>query len=496
MKFKRVIFLCVSLIVAISLCACNEKTADLSGFEQFTFSEEFVQPAFAEIVYLVVPDGASGALVSKAESLALKICEQTGVQTIVKYDSQPVMDTESTLKILIGNTNDIISAESLRGFREDDYICRYERGAIVLGGKSESATMLAMDKFEADILTCSSNAFFMSEDAHFEHFGEYALDSLCINGFNIYDFTIVYGNDGAQGEIADLLGRYIEIKSGYVVDVKRYDKLDTNVAKTIYLHIDEEIDPNTAVIDRNADNFEIRAGDLYSLSGAVAKFASVIIPEGASGDVSVNVDSYSLMAFEDDSASLSLFALSCKNEAPLELVLSLSADIRRFDGDMLCLLGVGDELIDEIEYSAPDGYSALICDEIQLFCREDDADASSLEVNGQAKTVKFISSNKEQWTVFIADSFDEAVSYIGKRGIAFLKEEIADTSDMVKVGEVAVGTEGELEKYFVYTSRAINADVRVELTGGAQDDFSVSRCTLDLAMKYHGDFLKLKDAVE
>ena len=172
MKPRVFVLICLCIALLLSLSSCSKKaTTDLSEFERLTVDGDAEQEPFAQTVYLIVPDGASGELVNRAERFAAAITSQTGVPAIVKYDSQPIILGEDSLRILIGNTSDVISSDLLKGLRTDDYICKYERGAVVIGGKSDFASILAIEKFEKDILPTASYAFFMSEDAHFESLG-------------------------------------------------------------------------------------------------------------------------------------------------------------------------------------------------------------------------------------------------------------------------------------------------------------------------------------
>lgn len=494
MKIKRFVLICVCLCVAFLFFSCNKNTTDLSDFEQITFDNEKSATPFADIVYLTVPDSSSGELVSRAEGLAKNITAQTGVGAIVKYDSQPVSLGSESLRILLGNTSDIISAEALKGFRKDDYICRYERGAIVIGGVSETATIAAIDRFEKDILPSSSNGFFMSEDAHFENFGEYELNSLVVNGFNIYEFTIAYGTVGVQSDIASVLGEYISSKSGYVLNVKGYGELDGSAAKIIYLHLDAEIDKNTAIIERKDNDFEIRASDSYALSGAVANFVSMIFPEDVGADISVTVDTCTPMKYYPDGASFSLLAQKYENGRAAEFLLALSGALRNFEGDMLCLLGAGEDITEDIKCSIPSGYGALPRESYWLICESDRANGASLKLQDGVKTIQFLSDTDQIWTVYIADSFDGQIGNVGARSIIFLKEDISDTSDIVKIGEITVGSGNE--KYFVYTPRALDSSLSIESFRGEQNDFYMVCCSVKVDMKYHSDFLALKNTAE
>ena len=494
MRIKRFVLICVCFGIAFSLFSCAKKTTDLSGFEQMTFDSDGEQEPFADTVYLIVPENASGELVSRVEVLAKNVFDQTGVQTIVKYDAQQMAASADVLRVLIGNTSDIISAEALKGLRKDDYICRYDRGAIVLGGTSEPATIQAIERFEKELLPASSNFMFISEDAHFEYFGEYEINSLTLNGFSISDFTIAYGADGSEEEIADVLRKYILSKSGYALNVKAYGKLDHNTAKIIYLHVDNKMDRNTSLIEYKDYGFEIHAGNTYALSAAVANFAGMLIPQDTSKDVAAVINTCAPIDYQPDNSRFSLLVQTHEDGTASEFLFTFSKIIRKFDGDALCLLGSVNDVKEDIKYSAPDGYDVAFGDNSSLVCKSELVSEASLRSQEDIAIFEFLSDMNQTWTVYIADRFNEQISQCGAHGIVFLKEEASDTVNIIKIGEIPFDLRGE--KYFVYVPRILAADISLETYGGEENDFYIACCNVSVDMKYHGAFLELKNTAE
>ena len=62
--------------------------------------------------------------------------------------------------------------------KTNDYLCRWDDGALVICGRSDSATVFAIDKFIVDILPTSSQYSLMFADAHFELFNEYEIKKI------------------------------------------------------------------------------------------------------------------------------------------------------------------------------------------------------------------------------------------------------------------------------------------------------------------------------
>ena len=156
------------LALAFLFTACRKEESGLDEFEQLilsTSSPEENGEAFTNAIYVVIPHDSGFMLAERAKILADDISDKTGIKTFLKYDSEPTVD--GTFELLVGYTSRLISKENIEPLRDEDYICRYDRGSIVLGGKSERSTLAAIQKFNDDILPGASYAALMSENAHF-----------------------------------------------------------------------------------------------------------------------------------------------------------------------------------------------------------------------------------------------------------------------------------------------------------------------------------------
>ena len=179
----------VVVCALIFLSGCDNGDSGLDDFKQLLSdsaeSEESTEKSFAEKVYLIIPRDCSPELSSAAAELAVDITERTDVETVVKYDNESIMLYKNDLQILIGATDRLISREAIEPLRVADYICRWDRGVIVLGGRHDDATVEAIEKFRETVLCGATAEFIMSEDAHFEKIDEYELDSIKLNGYDL-----------------------------------------------------------------------------------------------------------------------------------------------------------------------------------------------------------------------------------------------------------------------------------------------------------------------
>ena len=170
---------------------------------------------------IVIPSACSAALKNAADGLALRIAEQTGVTATAVYDTEPLSERVNETEILLGLTNRSVSMESMKSLKKDDYICRVVNGAVVLGGKTDSATVVAVERFCREILPAATAELLMSEDGGFSLYGSYPYEQVLLNGFDLYEYGIVCPNNASEEllRLASSLQGAIAEKSGYWLSV-------------------------------------------------------------------------------------------------------------------------------------------------------------------------------------------------------------------------------------------------------------------------------------
>ena len=111
----------------------------------------------------------------------------------------------------------------------------------------------------------------MDPNDGFEKINEYEFSSLTLNGFDLYDYTIVYSEDdnGGEKKYAELLRKYIVDKSGYLLNVISDKEFDGGVGKAIYFKMDPKM---------NGASVSVRDNSLYVNAAGYYEF-SVLFPE-------------------------------------------------------------------------------------------------------------------------------------------------------------------------------------------------------------------------
>ena len=303
MSKRMIVLICFGLLTA-AMFSCSKRVENLDEFEKLVISAESesqdLEP-FASEVYVIIPKGCSAELAVRAEKLVLGIKERTDIGTYLKYDDEAIVSGNNVLEIFLGNTSRDISTDAFRTMKANDYLCMYDRGALLIGGKTDSATLAALDRFEKDILSTATKASLMHESAHFEHFDEYEIDTITINGFYIYDYAI--NADTETAAYGDVLSRYILQKSGYILEA------NLSVGKNIDIALDENALVGLATIETKGQNILIRANDTYGLSAAVAKFASLLISEESDGVYALDLKEKIFVEYEGEKTEFLISAV-------------------------------------------------------------------------------------------------------------------------------------------------------------------------------------------
>lgn len=359
-KRKLVIGITVTLF-ALLFCSCAscKKDDGMDKFEQLIIStggENEESEKFADMIRMIIPEKCSAELATRSQKLASKIEEKTQIRTIVAYDNTVYTGSYRVLEIFVGNTSYGISKDNLSAMRCDDYICRYDRNSVVIGGVTEEATLAALDRFENEILPGASSSSLMSEYAHFEKKGEYLLNSLTLNGYNIYDYTFVCENSGSQKRIATALRDYIKHYSGYTLDIVVGDGSDINeTGKCISFSVDSGF--STAVLQKNGNDVIVTARNTYELSAAAARLAEILL-ENREGE-----DSYAVLEFEKIDAKheidFSLGFADNENYNDLNYALKLADIIGMSESDVICFPDVDENISRDISVNRKNGYTSL-----------------------------------------------------------------------------------------------------------------------------------------
>ncbi len=288
-KLYRIAAIICLICTLFLFFGCNRTSADDIYEQLLRATEETNETAepFAERIYIIIPQTCSGELSLRVGALSEKIRQKTGIDTVVKYDHEKLTLRSGEVEMLIGMTCRTESAEAFALLRSGDYICRWERGKIIIGGRYEEATVSALDAFEQNVLTGASPASLMGKNVDIKNKKEYELSAVTLNGYDLYDFTIVYAEgEGCEAQMAETIRRMISAKSGYWPEILPASKISSIKEKIISVGdalLENDKAPQGAFIEPNGNNITVYGENEYALSVAVESFLSSLLKKQPDG---------------------------------------------------------------------------------------------------------------------------------------------------------------------------------------------------------------------
>lgn len=289
-NFKSFICLIMIFCILIFVASCSQNKSNIDEvFSELEFASdsegEITETSFVEHIYVIISEGCSGELSLKARELADKIQEKTGLLTSLKYDNELKSAPKNACEILIGNTDRLASKNAIDVLRKDEYLCHWDNGAIVICGRSDDSTILAVEKFINEIIPSASKYSLMHSAAHFEYRCDYEIKNITINGYDLYDYVFVYPaeNKFCEADMAMLLRDFINSKSGYFLDVIADDRITSQTCRVIYLSAGQK---ENAIVPYEY-GVALFGDSSYSLSLTVAKFIDCIKKNVKDGAVEI-----------------------------------------------------------------------------------------------------------------------------------------------------------------------------------------------------------------
>lgn len=173
--------------------------------------------------YIIVQQAdASDELEEAAANLQKGMKVSLGIEIELTEDASSE-SSNAEYEILIGNCNRDEAAEFAKELRKDDWGYNIIGNKVVIYGGSDETTLKALQSFTKYIVRQhdeSSTVFFDSaSDAKLE-LGTYTIDTLTLQGTDIYEYTIVYPADSTSDEsLAKWVASKISEYTGHILTV-------------------------------------------------------------------------------------------------------------------------------------------------------------------------------------------------------------------------------------------------------------------------------------
>ena len=172
--------------------------------------------------YVIVrPDGCKFPITAACSNLSRGIKKQTGadIKVVTDKTDRYAAGARIPCEIIVGETNRHIECDATNNLRYDDFaVCVHGKDLVITAGNDDGYERAA--EYITDSLVSNGNLSLPDNFIYVEK-GDYATDTLVIDGKNISEYTVVYGNTASK-KYADGLAELVRTKTGYMLDV--YDK--------------------------------------------------------------------------------------------------------------------------------------------------------------------------------------------------------------------------------------------------------------------------------
>ena len=285
----------------LSLLSCQQKNTEYP-FESLGDGEANVVSQYR----IILPAACSAALYERAEALSRLLSEKVGATVTVRFDYDPILKYDVP-ELLLGYTARPLSVELLGSLKRDDYICRADgKGGAVIGGITDEATVVAIDRFCEEILPAATAECLMNEHAGFTFLGEYSVTQVLLNGFDLGCYCLVYphgADDGTKALVEKFRNRLTE-RSGYVLEVCS-DRKIMGREKMIRLVTATESGSETPVyIEPVSSGIEIRGGGRFGFSMGLSELEALLFSDGEQGLLRCDIESVRSIPYEQETYRL------------------------------------------------------------------------------------------------------------------------------------------------------------------------------------------------
>ena len=244
------------------LCSCSSQTSEDALLYLETLDKQ-IEQNYA----IVIPQSCGSKLSTAADKLSEAISDKTGDDCRVYFDNSDIIPKENCFTVLLGNTNRYESSNAMYFLKRDDYICKPLENVLVLGGKSDDATALAVEKYVSEVLALCEPTKIIFDDCGFEYRHEYEVTKLCLCGFDFENYSFVY-NDTGEGSVKQLVymfREYVANVSGYYPNISSKGKSVEGKREIIFTADSAE---SYSKIRFDGEDIYVSADSVYGLSVA------------------------------------------------------------------------------------------------------------------------------------------------------------------------------------------------------------------------------------
>ena len=350
-KAKRFLTFLLCVVVAVLAVSCNKKGDGgdiLQGLIPVDTSEgeqEQNDYAAADLYRIVIPESSTPSLVSAANFLKDNLTVFTTIDAEVVFDYQSLGAIEGTVEILLGYTSRPESESKLSKMRDKDYICEWYGEKLIIGGKSQEATVVAVNCFCENILPDSTVAVLMRKDQKFNFSGEYGIEEIKLNGFSLCEYKIVYEN--GYRTVAESFADNVRAKSGYILDLVSAEEYNGGkyISVGAFLDSDITVQQDSAFIGTRGNNVYILGSGENEIKAALEDFSEGLLSNG-------NYLPDKTMSFNYPRIDIQMLSYKNNGDLTISETNDLISLVKGFDSSFVLTNEINNDLLKRVAFGA------------------------------------------------------------------------------------------------------------------------------------------------
>ena len=351
---KLTAFASVLLLLAVTLvlgsCAKADNSQVLQQLESLrdAQTQEDLGDGYSRY-RIVVPESCSGAIWEMAERMATHVSHTTGKPCSTVKDSETVADEAGVREILLGYTHRESSRELLASLCRDDYICASVGAAVVLGGRSESATLKAAERFISENAVTKGGILTVSNG--FEYFCEYQYSGAVLWDNRLGSMTVICSPE--NGALARLFVDFAADRCGDYPELL-YGSEGTDGSRELLLTLDSSAVGLSKIV-YDGEDVRVISDTEYGLS--VAAFGLLERLFNGEDKAEISGDREISYVYEIPRVSVGFMSATIADDGGAAGAVAVTRYINDMSVEVLLIGGVSDTLVAELEMMTDSGKS-------------------------------------------------------------------------------------------------------------------------------------------
>ena len=482
----RKITVCVSFILAIVFCF-----ASCSLFENEDFNYDHVFDSVGDFTTaertevkkykyydVVVSSDCTADVYEAADRLCDRIESKPQLKADVYYDFEISSRNDGHTFIFVGVHDNDVCRRAYHDFKSEDYRYSFLNGVFVVGGVTDGATVLAIERFIEEIVDKSSSDIVLDDGEGFIYRHNYPdTQEIKLNGFALSQYKIIYPVGDSDGMlIANRIKENIEERFGYTLSVGSDSESDQNarsicIGRTVRANTYGFICSETqSVILPYSTGISIISDSLFGLDRGMAEFFSII-----SNCTSSDIQMYEKMSVEYNLDTGSVVDFDFVDSVlDVEKILFICDTIRSCEADIIRFHGMSSA---SFEYIKRNLVNDIICHEVLT----DDGESIFYLFKQEKVSVDTAKLDAGDSSICLIDTV------IKKNDLEFTISELYVGKDASLLGDAVY--ESEIERLIVFDDYSSDANEFISASK------TLKKCQND-ALKFNviinGEYVELK----